>query len=197
MSLFQIATANFDVYQMTKTNSLNKAVSDGWEVSDEWGIFPTEQDCNDVMNYPIDYWLDRDDVGKKVGVRCVSPADCVSGKPERIQILEMAFNHKSPRYHWGKEQHACRKITTKHADRMVLTTAIYNNTNYEIYGLDGSIAGTCILFPGHDFQCSRPLNVISGVRKFRCLTEFTAQQIIDSRKKSVALEHMAGNQIEE
>jgi hypothetical protein len=95
-AILQIVTANFDVYQIQEINAVDGSIFQ------EWAIFADEPDCNEVLNYPVDYWLDRDDVSKRVGVRCESPADCASGKAERIQTLEMAFTNKDPVYHWSE-----------------------------------------------------------------------------------------------
>lgn len=47
-------------------------------------------------------------------------------------------------------------------------------------GLDGNVYGNCIVFPGDDFQCSDGLKSVGGVRLFRCLTDVTVQNLIDT-----------------
>lgn len=49
-----------------------------------------------------------------------------------------------------------------------------------MYGLDGNVYGECIMLPGHSYRCP-DAGVLSGRRKFRCLTQFTAVQIIADR----------------
>lgn len=54
-------------------------------------------------------------------------------------------------------------------------------TNYglaDIYILvDGKKYGNCIVFADGDYHCRRGASYIDGYRKFRCLTQFTAEQV--------------------
>ncbi|KAF1966180.1 hypothetical protein BU23DRAFT_332405 [Bimuria novae-zelandiae CBS 107.79] len=70
----------------------------------------------------------------------------------------MNFHGTDPVYHW----------------------TLYKDRNWEMTGLDGNVYGNCILFPGDDYSCGQGISGRSGVRKFRCLTQFTAQQIYDA-----------------
>lgn len=47
-------------------------------------------------------------------------------------------------------------------------------------GLDGNTYGNCILYPGDSFNCNDDLVIWAnrqGVRKFRCLTHLSVEQI--------------------
>lgn len=58
--------------------------------------------------------------------------------------------------------------------------AIYKDRGhpYKMYGLDGRTYGECIMFPGDDYLCGwADGSVRSGVRLFRCLTQFTVEEI--------------------
>jgi hypothetical protein len=44
-------------------------------------------------------------------------------------------------------------------------------------GLDGRVYGHCDPFPGDDYFCSTVFETYFGDRKFRCYTQFTADQI--------------------
>jgi hypothetical protein len=46
-----------------------------------------------------------------------------------------------------------------------------------MYGLDENVYGRCIPFPGDDYLCAGLFGSRQGVRKFRCLTRFTAHDI--------------------
>lgn len=97
LALLHLGAANFDVYQIQEINAVDGSIFQ------EWTVFPDKPDCNEVFNYPTEYWLDKDDVsGKKINVRCEPPQGCSSGKAERIDILEMNFNDKYPVYHWSE-----------------------------------------------------------------------------------------------
>ena len=50
--------------------------------------------------------------------------------------------------------------------------------DYDLVGLDGNVYGSCILFPGDALDCGGGTAPKYVRRKFRCLTEFTAAQII-------------------
>ncbi|KAK0702893.1 hypothetical protein B0T21DRAFT_416769 [Apiosordaria backusii] len=144
-----LAKANFDLY-------LGHFIipAGGGVLHEAWFIYPIDPNCNDVWNGG--YYLDQDDVsGSKTGVRC-SGSGCYGGAASDIDVVEMHFTN-SPLYHW----------------------TIYKNRGhpYKMYGLDGNTYGECILFPGDDFHCSKGVETRSGVRKFRCLTQFTVAQI--------------------
>lgn len=47
---------------------------------------------------------------------------------------------------------------------------------YKMYGRDGKVYGECIMFPDDSYNCVSA-GTLSGRRKFRCLTQFTAAQI--------------------
>ncbi|CAP73423.1 uncharacterized protein PODANS_2_7998 [Podospora anserina S mat+] len=101
-------------------------------------------------------YLSQDDVsGRTIGVRCAG-SGCYGGAATNINVLEMHFSN-NPLYHW-----------TIYKDR---------GHPYKIYGLDGRTYGEYILFPGVNFHHLRFAETRSGVRKFRCLTQFTAAQI--------------------
>lgn len=73
------------------------------------------------------------------------------------------------------------------------TIAIYKNKNFDMYGLDGGVAGHCIVFPGDGFQCSRVIYNVGGVRKFQCLTTITAQQLVDASRLRLEREGKSAN----
>ncbi|EAT82345.1 hypothetical protein HBI56_090480 [Parastagonospora nodorum] len=83
----------------------------------------------------------------------------------------MALKNENPIYHW----------------------TIYKNKKFDMYCLDGSISVNCIVFHGDEFQCSRVIAAVGGVRKFRCLTAVTAQEIIDATKKGLDHEGNSAN----
>jgi hypothetical protein len=58
--------------------------------------------------------------------------------------------------------------------------AIYKDRDYKMYGVDGNVYGRCIVFPSDDYFCAGVAGSRQGVRKFRCLTQFTAKQIKDT-----------------
>ncbi|KAL2066782.1 hypothetical protein VTL71DRAFT_2854 [Oculimacula yallundae] len=127
-----------------------------WDSSAEtWQIFPAEPSCDDAWKSPLYY--DRDDVSSSYnGVRCED--GCDESDPGEITILEMKFHEKNPSLHW----------------------TIYKDRGYGMYGLDGKVYGYCSPFPGDDYLCAGVVGSRGGVRKFRCLTEWTAKQITDT-----------------
>jgi len=66
------------------------------------------------------------------------------------------------------------------APNMCFHAAIYKNRGhpYKMYGTDGKTYGECIMFPGDTFECGNTFGgVKSGVRMFRCLTQWTVSDI--------------------
>ncbi|KAH7353284.1 hypothetical protein B0T11DRAFT_300447 [Plectosphaerella cucumerina] len=122
-----------------------------------WAISAAEPSCNEVRNQRT--WYSTSNVsGNRLGINCVGSCafeDNVSG----ISRFEMHFSN-NPLFHW-----------TLYRDR---------GHPYKMYGLDGKVYGECIMFPGHSYVCPS-LGTLSGRRKFRCLTQFTAAQIIAGR----------------
>ncbi|KAK4171588.1 hypothetical protein QBC36DRAFT_199019 [Triangularia setosa] len=149
-SLTGLATANFDLYLGHQVFG----VDGGAHLFDGWYIFDNDPSINDVFAYGP--YLSKDDVsGRTTGVRCAG-SGCYGGAATDINVLEMHFSN-NPLYHW-----------TIYKDR---------GHPYKMYGLDGRTYGECILFPGVNFHHLRFAETRSGVRKFRCLTQFTAAQI--------------------
>ncbi|KAK4654402.1 hypothetical protein QC762_0065230 [Podospora pseudocomata] len=149
-SLAGLATANFDLYLGHQIIPV-----DGGVLHDGWYIFDNDPSKADVLAYGP--YLSQDDVsGRTTGVRCVG-SGCYGGAATDINVLEMHFSN-NPLYHW-----------TIYKDR---------GHPYKMYGLDGRTYGECILFPGVSFHhMTNFAETRSGVRKFRCLTQFTARQI--------------------
>ncbi|KAL2024989.1 hypothetical protein VTK56DRAFT_3688 [Thermocarpiscus australiensis] len=114
-----------------------------------WTIFDTDPDCGTVWSSPV-YYPSDDVSGDKTGVRCEGTGCQMYQDPVSIDVVEMHFSN-NPLYHW----------------------TIYKDRNYDMIGLDGNVYGNCILFPGHTYDCDSE----RGDRKFRCLTQFTADQI--------------------
>ncbi|KAK3395114.1 hypothetical protein B0H63DRAFT_492117 [Podospora didyma] len=82
--------------------------------------------------------------------------------PDCSQVL----GSKNPNY-LGDDDVSGNKIGT-----------IYKGRAYRMYGLDGKVYGKCMLFPAHKYTCGNPITSgFTGTRKFRCLTEFTTDQI--------------------
>ncbi|KAG6358206.1 hypothetical protein INS49_014090 [Diaporthe citri] len=57
---------------------------------------------------------------------------------------------------------------------------LYKDRGRTMVGLDGNTYGNCIVFPDGDYDCNSIFNGKEqhhGYRKFRCLTQFTADQI--------------------
>ncbi|KAK4649729.1 uncharacterized protein QC761_0024350 [Podospora bellae-mahoneyi] len=149
-SLTGLANANFDLYLGTELYALDPTSN----IFRGWYIFDNDPSANDVFAHGL--YISKDDVsGRTIGVRCAG-SGCLGGAATDINVLEMHFSN-NPLYHW-----------TIYKDR---------GHPYKMYGLDGRTYGECILFPGVDFHHTRGLQTRSAVRKFRCLTQFTAAQI--------------------
>ncbi|KAK5651455.1 hypothetical protein OQA88_12462 [Cercophora sp. LCS_1] len=149
-AIASLASANFDLYvaQDAGLGAGNQFFG--------WTIHPAEPDCNRVLNH-AEFYHDQDDLsGRTIGVRCEGQG-CHRNQPENVNVLEMHFSNK-PLYHW-----------TIYKDR---------GHPYKMYGLDGKTYGECIMFPGDDYTCGVfDGSVRSGVRMFRCLTQWTADDI--------------------
>ncbi|GKT86033.1 hypothetical protein Ct61P_03883 [Colletotrichum tofieldiae] len=150
-ALLPQAKANFDVYRV-------EAISPRGGVSVYWQAFEAEGSCAKTGTFS-QIWISRDDVsGSKKGVRCKG-SGCAAQAPIRdIEQLEMHFSN-NPLYHW----------------------TIYNNRDngqFLMYGLNGRTYGNCIPFPNGDYNCVDFLGVRwQGRRKFRCLTQYTANDL--------------------
>ncbi|KAI9155107.1 hypothetical protein HJFPF1_07675 [Paramyrothecium foliicola] len=114
-----------------------------------WQVFQNDPSCNEVIKAE-GFAISNDVSGSKKGIRCVGACNR-SARPGDITVLEMHFKN-NPLYHW----------------------TIYKDRNYEMYGLDGKVYGRCIPFPDYNFHC----NYDRGNRKFRCLTQFTAKDLL-------------------
>ncbi|KAJ4350235.1 uncharacterized protein N0V89_008856 [Didymosphaeria variabile] len=149
-----LTAANFDLYQVDENNSW-----DGSGVSGQWMIFEAEPDCDQALGKRDSFRvLAQDDVSDGSGVVCEPVNQCYYyGNPSEINRIEMNFNNDDPaKFHW----------------------TIYKDRNFDMIGLDGNVYGTCIVFPGDDFQCSEGTWSNGGKRMFRCLTPLTTQDII-------------------
>ncbi|KAK0745670.1 hypothetical protein B0T18DRAFT_291841, partial [Schizothecium vesticola] len=144
-----LANANFDLY-VGDDNMLGA----GNQFA-TWYIHQTPPDCNRVNNHAR-MWDNIDDVSSLRGIRCQGMG-CHRNEPENVEVLEMHFSNK-PLYHW-----------TIYKDR---------GHPYQMYGLDGKTYGECIMFPGDTFGCPNAFGGMkSGVRMFRCLTQWTVEDI--------------------
>lgn len=78
------------------------------------------------------------------------------------------------------ESHLSAKQLEQVTD-MCSHAAIYKNRGhpYKMYGLDGkTYYGECIMFTGDTFECPNAFGGMkSGVRMFRCLTQWTVSDI--------------------
>jgi hypothetical protein len=168
-ALTQVCTANFDIYRTEDTGVVGGS-------SYAWAISAAEPSCNEVRNQRT--WYSTSNVsGNRLGINCVGSCafeDNVSG----ISRFEMHFSN-NPLFHWSEfPSRPWGKIHSANA-RVI---ALYRDRGhpYKMYGLDGKVYGECIMFPGHSYVCPS-LGTLSGRRKFRCLTQFTAAQIIAGR----------------
>ncbi|KAK3386691.1 hypothetical protein B0H63DRAFT_447608 [Podospora didyma] len=121
--------------------------------ADMWQIFDHDPDCNDISNFR--WFFDTDDVsGNKIGVRCEGDNCSGNGDPNKIDVVEMHFAN-DPLFHF----------------------TIYKNRNhYEMIGTDNRGYGQCDPYGANNYFCF-PGSTMSGNRKFRCYTQFTAAQI--------------------
>ncbi|VBB73788.1 Putative protein of unknown function [Podospora comata] len=184
-SLTGLAKANFDLYLGHQVFG----VDGGAHLFHGWYIFDNDPSINDVFAYGP--YLSQDDVsGSTTGVRCAG-SGCYGGAATDINVLEMHFSN-NPLYHWSKSPFpsSFSPFTSSRKPWLTISppppppqNAIYKDRGhpYKMYGLDGRIYGECILFPGVNFHHLRFVETRSGVRKFRCLTQFTAAQIRDGR----------------
>ncbi|KAM0244020.1 hypothetical protein ACHAP5_006684 [Fusarium lateritium] len=116
-----------------------------------WNIYPSDPTCSDVETSRN--WFSRDDVSSRTGIRC--SGQCFGGSAATdINVLEMHFTD-DPLYHF----------------------TIYKDRNYDMYGLDGQTYGNCFPFPGNEYSCHKGNVLYDGVRKFRCITDLTVDQI--------------------
>lgn len=60
-------------------------------------------------------------------------------------------------------------------------TAYYRDRDGELVDLDGNVVGLCYPFPGPKLDCGTSVGRIEGVRKLRCETDYTAEDINDNR----------------
>ncbi|KAH6638669.1 hypothetical protein BKA67DRAFT_615057 [Truncatella angustata] len=149
--------ANFDVYAAIEELPSAGIYRYGYQV------FATDPSCNEVFDRW--FWNWQSDVsGTKTGMRCsASPSSAcfpdIDGRVERdpanINQLEMNFHGTNPIYHW----------------------TLYKDRGYTMVGLDGNTYGNCILFPKHTYDCEESGTYRYAERKFRCLTQFTADQL--------------------
>ncbi|KAF5559810.1 hypothetical protein FPHYL_6910 [Fusarium phyllophilum] len=147
LSCVAFVTANFDLYIGQQTGTTPEGGNE-----DMWNIYPSDPSCSDV--YTARNYFGRDDVSGQIGVRC-DGAGCFGGNsPADVDVLEMHFGD-NPKYHW----------------------TIYKDRNYDMYGLDENVYGNCVPFPGNEYSCNQGQAIFDGVRKFRCITEFTVDQI--------------------
>ncbi|KAK4096695.1 hypothetical protein N658DRAFT_489752 [Parathielavia hyrcaniae] len=154
--------ANFDLY----SGWVNIIGGSGQHhYSEHWTVFGSEPNCDQAWGAKT--YGDTDDVsGDKTGVRCRTNGCHGQTNPHNIEVLEMHFSN-NPLYHW----------------------TIYNDRgNYDMIGLDGRVYGNCDPFPGDDYLCTYLIQTISGVRKFRCYTQFTAGQINSANRLGLTLD---------
>ncbi|KKY34897.1 hypothetical protein UCDDA912_g05133 [Diaporthe ampelina] len=151
-ALLQPVAANFDVYMVDVYDAIFKSHTRGWQ------IFEAQPgSCIDVQNAPV-FW-DSGDVSYKNGVRCKGSGCGYTPPADNIDQLEMNFSFlNGPVYHW----------------------TLYKDRGRTMVGLDGNTYGNCIVFPDGDYDCNSIFGGKEqhhGYRKFRCLTQFTADQI--------------------
>ncbi|KAK6593216.1 hypothetical protein H4I96_11151 [Botrytis cinerea] len=74
-----------------------------------------------------------------------------------IDILEMNFSSLRKVWHW----------------------TLYKDRGFSMVGLDGNTYGNCIAFPNGDYDCdtNNGAQTLHGYRKFRCLTQYTVNDI--------------------
>ena len=94
-TMIPVASANFDLYEMTET-----VTGDGQPYF-VWQVYENEPDCGDVFNTPI-VFSNEDVSGDNTGVRCNGSGCIGTNDPASITLLEMNFHDVNPTLHWSR-----------------------------------------------------------------------------------------------
>ncbi|ATZ52230.1 hypothetical protein BCIN_08g00020 [Botrytis cinerea B05.10] len=142
--------ANFDVYMVDAYERVFKTHSRGWQ------IFDAQPSCDQVKTAAI-WWSYGDVSGDHEGVRCSGSGCDYTAPISNIDILEMNFSSLRKVWHW----------------------TLYKDRGFSMVGLDGNTYGNCIAFPNGDYDCdtNNGAQTLHGYRKFRCLTQYTVNDI--------------------